>query len=266
MFSALVRLAGRPLVINMDGVEWKRSKWSKPVQAWFWLNERIAAWAGTTLIADHPEIKRHLETRIHTSKIKMIPYGAPLLSSAPIEPLASLGVEPNRYFVSICRIEPENSLLELVRAFSSKPRSCKLLVIGDLCDRHRYHRAVRAAAGPEVVFPGSLYDRLALNSVRFHARAYCHGHTVGGTNPSLVEALGAGNAIIAHDNPFNRWTAGEDQFFFANEHACECIFDALVDDENALRLARNRAAERFEQDFQLSAVLESYERMLLEQR
>lgn len=262
LFMPLLRLFRCRVWINMDGIEWKRSKWSRPVRLWFRINERIAARFGTTLIADHPAIEDHLRAFAPATKTTMIPYGAPLVERAPTEPLAALGLEPDGYFLVICRIEPENSVLNIVRAYAARPRSLQLAILGRLDSGNPYHRAVAEAANEGVRFLGAIYDKAVLASLRAHARAYGHGHTVGGTNPSLVEALGAGSAVIAHDNPFNRWTAGEEQFFFRDESACAAILDRLCTDRAAVAQAREAARARFTRSFRNEDVLSAYEAVL----
>ncbi len=138
----------------------------------------------------------------------MIPYGADIIGAASDQPVRELGLTPGRYFVSIARVEPENSVLEIVQAHRAAGTDTDLAVLGRLDPDNAYHRAVRQAGGNRTLYPGAIYEAETVRSLRFHARGYMHGHQVGGTNPSLVEALGAGNAVIAHDNPFNRWTAG----------------------------------------------------------
>ena len=96
----------------------------------------------------------------------------------------------------------------MVRAFSARRRGMKFVVLGKLEEDNRLSRQGARGGRDEVVFTGAIYDSEIVRALRFHARAYMHGHTVGGTNPSLVEALWAGNAVIAHDNAYNRWTAG----------------------------------------------------------
>jgi len=262
IFSPMLRFSRNPLLINMDGIEWKRSKWSRPVRAWFWINERIAALFGQTLIADHPGIAEHLATRGPVRKIVMIPYGAPEIDQASEELLSQFGLTADRYLVSICRIEPENSVLEVVRAFSSVRRNRHLVVLGKIDPTNAYHRAVQNAASPEVKFVGAIYEQATLRSLRFHARAYCHGHTVGGTNPSLVEALGAGSAVLAHDNRFNRWTAGGEQFFFDGEQSCEALIGIVFDDDSRVAQARAASKRRFHEAFQLDTINVAYERLL----
>jgi glycosyltransferase involved in cell wall biosynthesis len=258
-FLPVLRFAGRKVFTNMDGVEWKRPKWSLPVRAWFFANEWIAAWTSQRLVADHPAIAKHLATRRPRNATVVIPYGGDPIYEAPTAPLARLGVEPRQYLISIARIEPDNNILTLVRAFSAHKRGMKLVVLGKLEPGNVYHNEIRAAASDEVVFPGAIYNSSTVRALRFHARAYLHGHTVGGTNPSLVEALWAGNAVIAHDNAYNRWTAGEAAVTFDSLASCEAqISRILVDNALVARLshaARKRAVEAF----QWRDVLTAYE-------
>ena len=258
VFLPLLRWRGRPIITNMDGIEWRRPKWSMPVKAWFWVNEWIAAWASHRLVADHPAIADHLATRRPRDAIVTIPYGGDPVADAPVAPLAALGVTPGRYMVSIARIEPDNNILTLVEAFSRQRRDARLVVLGKLDVAIPYHAAVLSAAGDEVIFPGAIYDQDIVKALRYHARAYLHGHTVGGTNPSLVEALAAGCAIIAHDNCFNRGTAGEMQHYFADAEGCAAAITALFSD--AAALARSRAAARRQAaEFDWTRILETYE-------
>ena len=262
VFALLLSLRGREVIINMDGLEWQRPKWSLPARLWLWLNEKLAAKLSTTMVADHPEIKTHLSTIAPVAKVVMIPYGAPAITSAPEAPLRSLGLAPRQFYVSISRIEPENSQLDMVRAFSAQPRTQRFVVLGKLDPANAYHRAVREAAAANVTFVGAIYDKQVLASLRYHSAAYCHGHTVGGTNPSLVEALGAGCAVIAHDNRFNRWTAGGGQFFFRDGQACQNIFDFVGDHPDALERARQAARTQHQTKFELDNVLGRYERLI----
>ena len=249
-FLPILRLAGRKVFTNMDGIEWKRPKWSLPVRAWFFANEWIAAWTSQRLVADHPAIAKHLATRRPRSATVVIPYGGDPILDAPTAPLARYGLEAGKYLISIARIEPDNNILTLVRAFSARKRGMKLMVLGKLEADNAYHNAIRAAASEEVIFPGAIYDPVIVRALRFHARAYLHGHTVGGTNPSLVEALWAGNAVLAHDNAYNRWTAGEAAVTFDTQGACEAQIARLIaDDALVARLAaaaRRRAVEAFQ--------------------
>ena len=262
VFCVLYRLRGTPNVINMDGVEWRRQKWGSVAKAWFWLNDWAGCWLGNHLVADHPEIERHLQTRVSAAKITTIPYGADAVVAADAGLLAQYGVAPGRYAVLIARAEPENSILEVVQAWSRQHRGMHLVVLGKYEAAHAYQQAVMAAASAEVLFVGAIYDKTVVQALRFFARFYVHGHQVGGTNPSLVESLGAGNAVLAHDNPYNRWVAADSALYFSDRDDCAAKIGRLLDD--ALLLARLREASRLRHQAQFTwdQVLQAYERLL----
>jgi glycosyltransferase involved in cell wall biosynthesis len=263
VFCALLRLARVPNVINMDGIEWRRDKWGAIAKVWFWLNELAGARLGNHLVADHPEIARHLQRWVAADCITTIPYGADRLDALPDAPVRALGLQPDRYATLIARPEPENSVLEAVQAWSRRPRGALLAVLGTYRDEHPYHRAVRAAAGPEVRFLGAIYEPAVVQALRLHCLLYVHGHCVGGTNPSLVEAMGAGNAVVAHDNAFNRWVAGDAARYFDDADGAVACFDALLADPAALQALQAQARARHAAAFQWADVLAAYEAMLL---
>lgn len=258
VFNVLQRWKGRQVYMNMDGIEWKRSKWSLPVKLWFFANEIIGANLCQMPIADHPEIARHVARRCRTAPI-VIPYGGDIVTEAPTKPIRDLGLSPDRYFLSIARIEPENSILEIIQAFNAADVEMDMAVLGRLDPENAYHRKIREVAGTNVIFPGAIYEDKTVKSLRFHARAYMHGHQVGGTNPSLVEALGAGNAVIAHNNRFNRWTAGSGQRFFNGVESCRDHIRRFARDDVALYGSRIAARARHDQDFRWQDVLIQYE-------
>lgn len=266
IFSLLYRLKKIPNVINMDGIEWKRAKWRWWQRAWLYGNERIAGLLGTRLIADHPGIREHLSRGwLGRDDIEIIPYGADRVESADAGMFAGLAVEASRYALMVARPEPENQILEIVRAFSVKPRGLRLLVLGRFdVPGNPYHAQVMSVASDEVMFPGAIYDKTVVSALRYHCLLYVHGHTVGGTNPSLVEALGAGSPVLAHDNHFNRWVAGEGAAYFVAEADCGRRFDELLGDASALSRMRAASRERFEAAFTWDEVLVTYERVLLQ--
>lgn len=251
IFNLLQRMFGRTVLMNMDGIEWKRQKWGAAAKVWLRFNEWIGAHFCSTAIADHPQIAAHLASRGCRRSV-LIPYGADSIETVPTDGIVALGLEPDRYFLSIARVEPENSILELVRAFLAAGLDAKLIVLGKLRPEDTpYHAEVLAApnGSDAVVFPGGIYDPSVVAALRRRCIAYLHGHRVGGTNPSLVEALGAGSPVIAHDNRFNRWTAGEDQHFFHDEASCVAAMRLLANDpqrrEAASVASRRRHAESF---------------------
>jgi glycosyltransferase involved in cell wall biosynthesis len=262
IFLPLLRAKAKKILINMDGIEWKRPKWSPPVRLWFYLNEWIGAWLGHRLVADHPAIADHLATRRPRGASAMIPYGGDEVTAASPATVAALGLVPGRYLVSIARLEPDNNTLTMVEAFSRRRRNAKLVVLGKLDASNPYHAAVKAAASDEVLFAGAIYDKAIVQALRFHARAYCHGHAVGGTNPSLVESLWCGNAVLAHRNRFNQWTAGLEQFFFSDTDECARMIDRILTDDVAVARAGRAARLRAAADFNWTDILLRYEQEL----
>ncbi|SFC27575.1 Glycosyltransferase involved in cell wall bisynthesis [Nocardioides terrae] len=262
MLTALLRARGIPNLINMDGIEWKRARWTGSQKVFLYGQERAACHLGSHLIADHPEIKRHLATRVSEEKIKTIAYGAPTVVDAPVEPLLRRGLSPGDFLTLVARPVPENSILEVLRAFSSRSWGRKLVVLGDYDRADPYQRAVLDAASDEVVFLGAIYDTDTVEALRFHSVAYLHGHQVGGTNPSLVEALGCGNPVIAHDNRYNRWVAGDAALYFSDENGVVAALDRVLSDPAVAPRLAAEARARHAAEFTWERITDQYETLI----
>jgi len=263
VFGLIYRLKGITNLFNMDGLEWQRDKWSPLGRGWLYLNERMGCLLGNHLIADHPEIKSHLVTRVRSEKVTMIPYGSVRIDQADVTKLQAYELAADGYCIIIARPEPENSILEVVKAFSARARNLKLVVLGKFFpDENEYHRSVLEAGSDEVIFPGAIYDKEIVNALRFYCRLYIHGHTVGGTNPSLVEALGAGSAVLAHDNRFNRWVAGDGACFFKDEGECADQLDLLLKSKSRIDAMKSSSRDKHAAMFTWDHVLSQYEDLL----
>ena len=264
LFSTLLRLKGIPNVINMDGIEWSRARWGFAKQAILYINERIGCLVGNHLIADHPEIEKYLLTRAPQRKITTLTYGADPVLDAPAKAVVERGLIPGGYLTLIARSIPENSILEMVRGFARKPRGAKLAILGSYDpDSDPYHLQVKEAASDEVIFLGPIYAKETVQALRFHSLAYVHGHTVGGTNPSLVEAMAAGNPVIAHDNPYNRWVAQDAAVYFTDADSFSAHLDALLSDPRTLNTMRAASTRRYLEEFTWEHVAGQYETLLL---
>ncbi len=263
-FNCLYRFSGVKNIMNMDGIEWKRAKWPLPARIWFWANEWAGARLANHLVADHPEICKHLSRHTSRAKISTIAYGADPVTNAPESLISQFDLSPKQYYLLIARPEPENSILEIVRGYSFRSRGLPLVVLGKYkTGGTPYQKAVLDAAGPEVRFLGALFDRDIVKALRYHARGYLHGHQVGGTNPSLVESLAAGNAVIAHDNRFTRWVAGEGAAFFRTPEDIDRILLSLEKAPETLAAMEMASRERHSEAFAQEKILSSYEELLL---
>ncbi len=266
IFCILYRLLGVKNIVNMDGVEWRRGKWSPLERSWLYVNEKLGAWLGNHLIADHPEIKNHLARFVSPGKITVIPYSADILETADESQLLPLGLEKNRYALIVARPEQENLILEIVRAYSlNSKRGIPLVILGNYKpESNSYHQEVLEAAGDEVHFVGAIYDQAVVQALRFFSRLYIHGHTVGGTNPSLVEALGAGSPVLAHDNKFNRWVAGDGARYFSTEQECSRQIDILLQDDECIVSMKRHSIQQIKENFTWETIHRAYEQLLLD--
>lgn len=203
------------IITNMDGLEWKRAKFSPLVQRFTRWLEAMAVRRSHALVADNIGIQDYLR-ETYGVESAYIPYGADVVESPPAEPLLEYNLEPGRYFMAIARLEPENNLEMLIDGYRMAAPDIPILIIGN--QQTPYGRILqdRSCDLPGVRFLGAIYQKPVLDSLRCHARVYFHGHSVGGTNPSLLEAMGCGALIAAHDNPFNRSVVEAQALYFAD--------------------------------------------------
>jgi glycosyltransferase involved in cell wall biosynthesis len=260
---AAYRLFGIPTLLNLDGLEWQRRKYNSFERAWFIANEWIGVRAAAHLIADHPEIEARYPDDVQARRVTTIPYGSAAVVEADADLLTPWGLTPDSYALVIARPVPENSILEIVRTYSACRLSHPLVIVGGYDPSIRYHRSVLEASGPDVRFLGPIYERPLVHALRYHATLYIHGHQVGGTNPSLVEALGAGSPVLAHDNRFNRWTCDGAAVFFRDERQLRAQLERLLRDVGEREELRRCARARHASTFVLERRLEEYEQVLL---
>jgi glycosyltransferase involved in cell wall biosynthesis len=266
VFNTLLTSRKKAFAVNMDGIEWQRRKWGRSAKGWLYANEWFAAHTAPALIADHPAIARHLAKRAPRASIRMIPYGADEVDHAATVSRDKLyGAIPQRYATIIARPEPENSVLEMVQAFSARHRDAHLIVLGNYSKADSYQRRVLAAASDEVIFPGPVYDKRVVQELRANSAFYLYGHTVGGTSPTLVESLAAGATPLCLDTVYARWVAGGAGMYFRSVDECDRSITELLDQSADDREHRRRAClERFRADFTWPQVLGAYEALLKE--
>ncbi|MDN3511988.1 MAG: DUF1972 domain-containing protein [Candidatus Jettenia sp. CY-1] len=223
------RLWGNRVWLNMDGIEWARSKWGTFAKLWFKCMETVAMYMPNQLIADADGIKEHLQLRHkHMPPCSVIPYGAYVSEvSPPVDLLQEWKLYAKAYYLVVCRLEPENSVLEVIEGFIASGSSYPLVIVGNHTTRTPYVECLLRLKDDRIRFIGTVYDKLKLQALRSHSLAYFHGHTAGGTNPSLLEALGCGNIVIAHDNRFNREVADDIALYFTSSHDIPVIIKKI---------------------------------------
>ncbi len=212
-----VRKLKKPVIVtNMDGLEWKRSKWSKVVQRVIKLLEKIAVKESPYLISDNLGIQDYLNTKFGVSSY-YIPYGADPVTKFDESFVTTYNVQKGQYFMLVARLEPENNVEVIMKAHLRANTTLPLLVVGNyktmfgIYLKNSYESAT-------IRFVGGIYVKSELDSLRHYATGYFHGHSVGGTNPSLLEAMASQAFIIAHKNPFNETILGKSALYFENEN------------------------------------------------
>jgi glycosyltransferase involved in cell wall biosynthesis len=201
------------LTTNMDGLEWKRTKFSKPVQQFLKQAEKLAVKHSDYLISDSIGIQDFLKEKYNKESI-FIPYGAHLFNDPDSTDLIPYGLEPYAYDMLIARLEPENSIDIILKGVEASAVKRPFLVIGNHETKYGEYLKENFATVPNIKFVGGIYSMKVLNNLRHFSNLYFHGHTVGGTNPSLLEAMASSSLICANDNSFNRYVLGNDALYF----------------------------------------------------
>lgn len=261
-FVPLLRGRGIPVALHMDGLEWKRSKWGARGRAYYRWAEEFGVRSADALIADAPGIADYY-TEEFGVPTELIRYGAPILEGAPVDGIRALDLNPGAYHLVVARFEPENHVLEIVEGYRASRATAPLVVVGSAPYAAEYTQRIRAAADgdPRIRLLGGVFDQDLLDALYVHARTYVHGHSVGGTNPSLLRAMGAGTAVIAWDVNFNRETLGELGWFFESASEAERHFTSLEDDSTQVPVLSAAVRARAEEFFRWDDVATAYEKL-----
>ncbi len=236
-----------PNVVNMDGLEWKRSKYSPRVRKFLWRAERWAAEHGDVLVADSVGIQAHLQDAFGKPSV-FIPYGAELFSTPDVFRLEHHDLKPYAYHLLIARMESENNIDAILRGFLASNSPGPFLIVGNTGNAHGRELLARYGAEPRVRFLGAIYDTAVINNLRYFSHLYYHGHSVGGTNPSLLEAMACSALIVAHDNVFNRAILGEDAFYFTDAERLTRLIEGVRDKKEypeMLSANRHKVVEKY---------------------
>jgi len=257
----LPRLSGARVWINIDGLEWARSKWGPWVRRYLRLMEGVAARVAHRVVADAKAIQTHyIQSYPLGAPSTFIPYGAEIPQTvSPDSALVALGLVPRAFLLVIARMEPENHVLEIIDGHALWGGAWPLVIVGDAHANTPFCARLRAQGGERVRFLGAVYEPDLLAALRTRCRAYLHGHSVGGTNPSLIEAMACGCQVIAHDNVFNREVLGPQGEFFGSVSELAAALHALEGESHHDRQAKRRdAVDRVRAQYTWEGVIDSY--------
>jgi glycosyltransferase involved in cell wall biosynthesis len=254
LFVPLLRLAGIPVALNVDGIEKRRAKWGLFGRGVYALSERLAAVLPDALVTDAEVIRRHYLERYGAESVPIV-YGVDPRPPAETGTLARLGLASRRYFLYVSRFEPENNPHRVAEAYPRVGGDLPLVMVGGAPYAGRFIAGFTRGADPRILFPGRIYGE-GYRELLSHALAYVHATEVGGTHPALVEAMGYGNCVVVNDTPENREVAGGVGLYF-DAAAPETLAERLewVRGRPERARARGRAAAR------RAALLFSWERV-----
>jgi len=212
---SLLRVARIPVATHVDGLEWRRAKWGPAGRRYYRAAETASVRLSDALIADAHGIADYYRAE-YGVPTTFLAYGAPMLRDAGHERLDSLGLKPHGYHLVVARFEPENHVHVIVGGFVASRAGLPLVVVGSAPYADEYTAQIHALANgdPRVRFIGGVWDQDLLDQLYANALTYFHGHSVGGTNPSLLRAVGAAAPVVAFDVPFNREVLGPQGAFF----------------------------------------------------
>lgn len=246
----------KKIVTNVDGLEWKREKWSTLGRTFLKFCEYLSAKFEPNLIADSKVIQNYLQEK-YGRQIGYISYGADIPPKASEQYLLKLGLVPYDYLLTVARLEPENGISEIIEASITTKK--KIVLVGPTNTSYAKRLLSQYSSNGLVRFLGGIFDENGLNSLRTFCAAYIHGHSVGGTNPALLGAMVSGCIIIAKNNAFNREVLGEQGFFYSNPSVLidkiETLLKLKAPDREKYRIA---VQEIVLQNYQWDWVVSSY--------
>ncbi|WP_121809112.1 DUF1972 domain-containing protein [Mucilaginibacter kameinonensis] len=225
---------------NMDGLEWKRTKYSDSVRKFLLYAEKLGVKHSDYLISDSIGIQDYIKDKYNKDSV-FIPYGADLFQDPQKRVLGEYQVTAFQYDMLIARLEPENSIEVILDGVANANSKRPFLVIGKHQTKFGEYLKTKFAGNSNIKFIGGIYNINTLNNLRYYSNVYFHGHTVGGTNPSLLEAMSSNSLICANDNPFNRYILNDDALYFLTAEDVKNVIDTTVknDGGNLLMLINN---------------------------
>lgn len=256
----LLRLLGRRVVLNVDGLEWQRAKWNAIGRAYYRWCAWTAAHLPVHLVTDARVIQDYY-ARAYGRRTDYFPYGTDLDPVPDDGTLARAGLEPGRYVLYVSRLEPENNAHVVIDAYARVMSDLPLAIVGDAPYASEYIAGLHATTDQRVRFLGAIYGD-GYRVLRSHATAYVQATEVGGTHPALVEAMGYGNTIIANDVPEHRETLGDAGRYYRGPEALAIELQTVLDDPALARDLSRQAHQRAAAIYGWDAIADAYEAWL----
>jgi len=260
IFGIVPRLSRTPVALNVDGIERLRKKWGLAGRAYYRLSEYLATIVPNVVITDADVIREYYLKKYRKASV-MIAYGAEFERTETTSVLDRIGVRPRDYFLYVSRLEPENNAHTAIEAFEKIETGKWLLIVGDAPHAHKYIEQLKATRDPRIRFPGAIYGT-GYRELQSHAYAYIQATEVGGTHPALVEAMGAGNCVIAKDTPENHEVLGGAGLYFRDADDLSRQIELTLAVPAFAERLRASAQARAKACYSWDAVTDAYEKVL----
>lgn len=260
-FSPILRIAGTPVAINVDGLEHKRKKWGWLGRRYYRLAEYLSTILPTEMVTDAQVIQDYYVAR-HNAQSTMIAYGSEVERRPDREFVRKWRVEPNRYVLYVSRLEPENNAHLVIEAFKKVRTAYRLLIVGDAPYAEQYINSLKASARGDkrIIFTGFVFGQ-DYRALQQNAYCYVHATEVGGTHPALLEAMGYGNCVLTLATPENIEVVGEAGVPYIDEFDLAEKLQRVLRDGSLVQAYRNRAQQRVQKHYDWETVVDQYEQL-----
>lgn len=257
-----------PIILwNPDGMEWKRAKFPKYAQIILYYSTVFGIKNSHGVTVDSKTIAKDLKKIIGNKPVYYLPSGADVLKkeNLSLEYLKEYGLKSEEYYIVVARAVPENHIKEILEYFSEVKTLKKLIVVCNFGEDEYSNDCIKLInASENIVYKGPIYDSKKLDSLRYYAYGYIHGHSVGGTNPSLLEALGAGNPCICYNVGYNKEVAKDAGLYFNNKKSFKTTIEELENNKEKQHEMKNRAVEIIEENFNWNYIGECHEAVVMD--
>ncbi len=264
IFAWLPRLMGKPTVLNVDGLEWKRQKWNWLGKNFYKVSERLATFTATRLVSDARDVQQYYKSKFKKNTT-YIPYGAPEVPEKTRQVLDQYGLQPRRYVLYVSRMEPENNAHRVVQAFERTKTDLHLVMVGDAPYSSEYIKQLRSTQDPRIIFTGYVFGQ-GYRELQSHAYFYVQATEVGGTHPALLEGMGYGNCVLANKVPEHKEVLQNAGVYFHTHDDDNLVeqMQYLLDHPEVVQEYRDRVRSHVHQHYSWAKVTSDYE-MLFQQ-
>jgi glycosyltransferase involved in cell wall biosynthesis len=259
-----IKAARIPVAVHVDGLEWQRAKWGPNGRRYYLVNERLSVRWADELISDAVGIQDYYRGRYQRDST-FLAYGSPIIQTTDPTRLSELELTPGGYHLVVARMEPENHVDVIIRGYRDSSARLPLVVVGSVPYPSRHERDVQelAAGDTRIRMVGGVWDQDLLNALYAGSASYLHGHSVGGTNPSLLRAMGAGATVIAWEVNFNREVLADTGRFFANPTDLARAVEEIEAEPLAGRALGESARKRASTEYRWDDIAAGYEQLCL---